>query len=176
MPDRFTFIVALFALLIAGLALFRTTGDEAEPRSAERAVSVSEHRGGEHAEEGEHGEIAPHMAALQRFAEKLHLAGEAGHWELAGFYEHELEETAGALIAGDFEEGGQEIGPLVEQFLLPAVARVGEAVEAGDGAAFEAAYGELVTSCNACHAVTNHGFVRIVVPDGNPYPSQDFAP
>ena len=170
MPDRFTFLAALVALLIAGLALFRTTGDEAAPPSS-TAPPVPEHE-----EEGEHGELAPHMASLQRFAEKLHLAGDAGNWELASFYEHELEETADAVIAGGFEEDGQEIAPLVEQWLLPAVERVGESVETGDAAAFEAAYGELVASCNSCHAATDHGFVRIVVPDGNPYPSQDFAP
>lgn len=168
MPDRFTFLIALVAVLIAGLALFRTTGDEGEPRPAEPVP--------EHEEEGEHGELAPHMASLQRFTEKLHLAGDAGNWELASFYEHELEETAEAVIAGGFEEDGHEIGPLAERFLLPALERVGAAAEAGDAAAFGAAYGELVTACNSCHAATDHGFVRIVVPDGNPYPSQDFAP
>lgn len=168
MPDRFTFIVALLALLVAGLALFRT--------SAPVPDAPPDRTAADHDEAAEHGELAPHMASLQRFAEKLHLAGEAGNWALAGFYEHEIEETAEAVIEGGFEEDGQEIGPLVEQWLLPAVERVGEAIEAADGAAFGTAYGDLVTACNACHAVTDHGFIQIVVPDGNPYPSQDFAP
>lgn len=166
MPDRFTFIVALFALLVAGLALFRTS--DPAPDGPDTAPH-------EETEE-EHGELAPHMASLQRFAEKLHLAGEAENWELASFYEHEIEETAEAIVAGGFEEEGHEIGPLVERWLLPAVERVGEAVEAGSAAEFGTAYGELVTACNACHAATEHGFIRIVVPTGNPYPSQDFAP
>lgn len=168
MPDRFTFLIALVALLVAGLALFRTPSSET---GASPSAPVAEHD-----EEGEHGELAPYMASLQRFAEKLHLAGEAGNWELASFYEHELEETAEEVGAGGFEEHGHEIGPLVERWLLPAVERVGEAIEAGDAAAFGAAYGELVASCNSCHAATEHAFVRIVAPEGNPYPSQDFAP
>lgn len=173
MPDRFTFIVALFALLVAGLALFRTSGSvpDAPPRASTTEGGEVEEHGTE-----EHGELAPAMASLQRFAEKLHLAGEAGNWELASFYEHEIEETAEPLIAGGFEADGHEVGPLVERWLLPAVERVGEAIGAADRAAFGTAYGELVTACNACHAATGHGFVRIVVPDGNPYPSQDFAP
>ncbi len=168
MPDRFTFIVALIALLVAGLALFRSAPD-APPAAGHGETE-------EHGEAEEHGELAPAMASLQRFAEKLHLAGEAGNWALAGFYEHEIEETAETLVAGDFEADGHEVGPLVEQWLLPAVERVGEAIEAADGAAFGPAYGELVTACNACHAATDHGFIQIVVPDGNPYPSQSFTP
>lgn len=165
MPDRFTFIIALIALLVAGLALFRS------PDPAPAAPAATDHDEAE-----EHGELAPAMASLQRFAEKLHLAGEAGNWALAGFYEHEIEETAEMLVTGDFEADGHEVGPLVEQWLLPAVERVGGAIEAADGAAFGTAYGELVTACNACHAATDHGFIQIVVPDGNPYPSQTFAP
>lgn len=173
MIPRLALGLALFAVLLAGLALYRTFSP-AEPdpgHSAETTAPESiEHEG------GEHGELAPHMAALQRFAAKLHHAGASENWPLAGFYEHEIEEVAEAIVAGGFEEDGHDIGSLVERMLLPAVERTGEAITAGSAADFEAAYGALVTACNACHEATDHGFVQIVVPDGNAYPNQDFTP
>lgn len=123
---------------------------------------------------GEGGELAYHMAYLQRFADKLHAAGAAENWELADFYLHEVEETAETIIDEGHVEDGVEIGPLVEAMLLPAVERAEGAV--GDAAAFAEAYAELVTSCNVCHDATEHGFIRITVPERSGYPNQDFSP
>lgn len=164
MTSRLALGLALFAVLLGGLALYRTFSP-AEPDPAETA-----------AHDEEHGELAPHMAALQRFAAKLHHAGTSENWPLAGFYEHEIEEVAEEIVAGGFEEDGHAMGSLVEQMLLPAVERTGEAIAAGSAADFEVAYGALVTACNACHAATDHGFVTITVPQQNTFTNQDFTP
>lgn len=171
MTSRLALGLALFAVLLAGLALYRTFSPAA-PNPAETALheETAAHDG------EEHGELAPHMAALQRFAAKLHHAGTSENWPLAGFYEHEIEEVAEEIVAGGFEEDGHAMGSLVEQMLLPAVERTGEAIAAGSAADFEVAYGALVTACNACHAATDHGFVTITVPQHNAFTNQDFTP
>ncbi len=166
MPDRFSFIVALFALLLGGLALYRTfTPSTPESPAAHTA-----------ADEEEAGELAPHMAALQRHAEKLYHAGANANWPLARFYSHELDEAAEEVEEGDFVEDGQPLGPLVARWLMPAVERAEDAAAAENRAAFDAAYTELVTACNACHAATDHGFIKITVPQSNTFANQDFTP
>lgn len=166
MPDRFSFLLAVIAVLLAGLALWRTF------QPTERVVDtveVVDH------DEGEVS-VAPHMANLQRYAEKLYHAGASEHWELAQFYGHELEEAAEVIEAGGFEEEGQPLGPLVARWLVPTVERTEAAAEAGDRVAFDAAYAELVTACNACHAATDHAFVQITTPQTNSFTNQRFAP
>jgi hypothetical protein len=51
---------------------------------------------------------------------------------------------------------------------------VEHAIHAGDGAAFTAAYARLTAVCNACHVSQDHAMVVIRVPQGAPYPDQDF--
>lgn len=118
------------------------------------------------------------MASMQRFGEKLYLAAEAGNWPLADLYAHELEEAAEELIEGGFEKNDVDLGDFARLNFLPALERVEAAVRAGDAAAFEPAYAALAASCNACHAASGYGLVRIIVPTDptRPYPSQDFAP
>lgn len=123
----------------------------------------------------EAGELAYHMAYLQRYADKLYFAGAASNWELTSFYLHEIEETAEAVIAEQHVEDGVNLGPLVDEMLFPAVERVEAVAEAGEAAAFAEAYGTLVTACNACHSASGHGFVRITVPERSGYPNQDYT-
>jgi hypothetical protein len=40
------------------------------------------------------------------------------------------------------------------------------AIAAKDATAFDKAYGDLTSACNACHQGTNHGVVVIRVPTG----------
>ncbi len=142
---------------------------------AARAVQGQEEPDPEVAEEPE--ELAHLMAYMERYAEKLHLAGTPENWPLAAFYAHEVEETLDEVVAGGYVEEGVELAAFAEATFLPALARVEGAVESESAVAFRAAYAGLIDACNACHAATGHGFVQVVVPDGSgPYPGQRFAP
>ena len=156
-------------ILLGAVSLSACADAGSQPLPPSRA---SAHEGAEHAEE----ELAPYMASLQRYAEKLYLAGSNESWELAHFYEHEIEEVAGELAEGGFAEDGHDVSALVGQMLLPAVERVGAATDARSPEAFDGAYRALIAACNACHDATEHGFIRLRVPDANAYPSQDFGP
>jgi hypothetical protein len=165
----------LAALLFLSGALALSACTDAGSRPLDAPADAHEDAGHEEAEHaGE--ELAPYMASLQRYTEKLFLAGANEHWELARFYEHEVEEVAEELVEGGFEEDGHDVSALTQTMLLPAVARVEAATDARSPEAFDAAYRGLLAACNACHDATDHGFIRLQVPDANAFPSQDFSP
>lgn len=121
------------------------------------------------------GELISLMTALQTYTHKLQLSLDHGNRELAGFYAHELEETAEELAEID-EYDGYPIGQLSAAMLGPVLARLETALESVDGAA--AASRELdalIGACNACHVATEHAFIVIRRTDANPY-LQSFEP
>ena len=129
------------------------------------------------AEEPEHGhgELAQHMAHLQRWTHKTALALDARNPELTEFYLHEMEESIETIQTEVSTYEGYEIGALTETMLVPSVDGLDEAVEARDWAAVDARVDEVETSCNQCHAATDHGFVQIDLQEvPNPY-AQDFS-
>lgn len=119
--------------------------------------------------------LAALMHILQTHAHKLQLSVEARNGELAYFYLHELEETAAEIIAEVAEYDGYPIAALTREMLLPAVESLEEAVKARQWADSDARFTKLLKSCNGCHVVAGHGFIRIVPASGNPF-AQDFAP
>jgi hypothetical protein len=165
-------VLAAAALLVALRRPEAAALDEGEAETAE-------------AEEAE--ELAHLMAFVQRYAEKLYLAGTNDHAALAQFYVEELEETFEGVAAGGYVEEGRDVAELVETVVDPALEGVEHAVaaealsadaagEARARALFEARYAALVRACNSCHETTGHGYVRIVVPEGSSFPNQDFRP
>lgn len=125
----------------------------------------------------EQTEVGITMAWLQRWTDKLGRSAEAGHWALAGFYLHEIEETAAGLVAAKVVDEGHNISALIQTMLLPAIAGAEVAVEARDSALFAKRYDALIQTCNACHVTTDHAAIRIAAPPTalNPW-SQDFRP
>lgn len=119
--------------------------------------------------------LAERMAHLQRHAHKLQLSVEARNARLAGFYVHEIEEIAGAIAAEIPTYDDQPVGRLTGEILMPAVEALEDAARAGDWEAADAALTGLIGACNACHARTEHGYIKIVPATVNPY-NQDFSP
>lgn len=101
---------------------------------------------------------------------------EARNSELARFYLHETEEVA-ELIRDDIPEyEGLPIGPLVDSMLMPRIEQLEELLDAPEWPAVDRALSAAVTSCNACHEATEHGFIVIEFEPGfNPY-MQSFQP
>ena len=119
--------------------------------------------------------LAALMHILQTHAHKLQLSVAARNGELAYFSVHVLEETAEALATGIEEYDGYPIGALTREMLLPTVEALEESVKAGDWETSDARFAKLLKSCNACHLVAGHGFIRIAPAEGNPF-AQDFSP
>lgn len=118
--------------------------------------------------------LATLMERMQTFTHKLQLSIAARNTPLAGFYLHELEETA-EFIAENIESyDDQPIGQLTGQMLMPAVELLEDAVDDADWPASDQRFGALLEACNGCHAASGHGAVRIAPASGNPF-AQDFS-
>ena len=121
------------------------------------------------------GDLVALMHTLQTHAHKLQLSVAARNGELAYFYLHEIEETAEEIVAEVAEYDGYPIADLTREMLLPRVESLEDAIKAGDWSVTDAQYAKLLKSCNACHLVAGHGFIRIAPAEGNPF-AQDFSP
>jgi hypothetical protein len=114
------------------------------------------------------------MERMQTYTHKLQLSVAARNAPLAGFYLHELEETAEYVIEHVESYDDKPVGQLTEQMLMPAVEALEEAVDDADWAAGDQRFGALLEACNSCHVASGHGEIRIAPASGNPF-AQDFA-
>jgi hypothetical protein len=99
---------------------------------------------------------------------KLAFAGEAKNWKLADFQLRELRQALARI--------GRTIPTYRRIGVDDAVASIFTEIKAADSAKFKAAYAEMTTACNACHAAMEHEFLVIKVPEANVYPDQEFRP
>ena len=116
--------------------------------------------------------LAGYMSSMQRYLHKLDLSVQAGNAKLAGYYIHEIEETAEEIAENIASYDGHPVGQLTSDKLPPAIEALEDALAKGDGA--EAMDG-LVSACNACHVVTDHAYIKIRRAGSNPF-NQDFSP
>jgi hypothetical protein len=107
---------------------------------------------------------------------KLYYAGQAKNWTLAAF---QLNELRGALARiGRTIPTYRTIGvdTAVASIFADKIKAVDAAIKAADPGQFTAAYGEMTTACNACHAGMEHPFLVMKVPDAANFPDQEFRP
>jgi hypothetical protein len=118
--------------------------------------------------------LAMLMERMQTYTHKLQLSVEARNEPLAHFYLHELEETSDYVAENIAHYHDYPVGPLVREMLLPRIEDLEDAVEAGEWAAADTRFADMLRACNACHVATNHGYVQIAPAAGNPF-AQDFS-
>lgn len=128
------------------------------------------------------GEDAPELAflmgELQRLTHKMALSAAAGNADLAGFYMHECLEQLTKIQTEVPEYEGQPIALLIDRMGLPVYAPLKAAVTAKPANKGQLMKGveTIVQGCNACHAATLHGFIRITPgTEINPF-NQSFQP
>ncbi len=109
------------------------------------------------------------MRNFQYFMHKAGLSIRGGNAELADFYMHEIEENLEQV--GEIDEyDGHPVGQLSIGMLTPAVENVGSQLDNNDLDGAMQAYSAMLNACNACHLVTEHGFIKIVdESEKNPY-------
>ncbi len=118
--------------------------------------------------------LAMLMERMQTYTHKLQLSVAARNAPLAGFYLHELEETAEFIVEHIESYDDQPVGQLTAQMLIPSVELLEDAVDDADWPASDQGFSALLDACNACHVASGHGEVRIVPASGNPF-AQDFS-
>jgi hypothetical protein len=121
--------------------------------------------------------LGENMGYMQRYAEKLWYAGQAGNWDLADYYHDELEETAEDIAAAHVVKDNIEISTTLNTVLPPVLKQLDSAIAAKDQTAFRQHYQTLIETCNACHATAKHPFIHIATPSSpGSHWNQDFAP
>ena len=134
---------------------------------ADRASSSASQHGEEEVE------IATLMGEMQRHSTKLGYSIAAKNQPLAGFYLEEIEEMLEEVSAIEEHDGvviGQAAQTIFQPVLDPLIAQVA-------GASWEESsisYAALIDACNRCHAATEHEFIVILEPVGEPPYNQAF--
>jgi len=104
------------------------------------------------------------MAWKQYYADKVWHAGRARDWQAAGWYAWQVRRMADEIVKADLVTGNGPLAKLEESIFLPAIDPLLDAMRADNAQAFEARYRDMVLACNACHAATEHAYIRIAVP------------
>ena len=127
-------------------------------------------------------ELAPYMTNLQTLTHKLSLSIEHANHQLAEFYFYESLLALEEMKTEVPEYRGQPIALLVDQLATPHYKALEAAIKAdakaktADDRKAPAAFKNVIQSCNQCHAVTKHEFIKIPESSGtNPF-LQDFRP
>lgn len=117
------------------------------------------------------------MGYLQRYADKVWFAGQAGNWPLARYYHDEMAETDDDVIHAKVIKDGAPVSDTLAAMLPSALAGVDQAIKARDQPLFRSRYTGMIQTCNACHDATHHPFIHITVPSGaSDFWNQQFKP
>jgi hypothetical protein len=152
-------IIALLALFVALFAFFKL--NEQKKLTEQLQAQINQDKEPEAAEELE---LAVYMQRLQWFSNKLYFAGTAGNAELAEFYLHEIEETMETIVNGNPMEDGKPIVDHVRTYGLEEAERFYSHVQNHGLSEFKDKYTSLINSCNSCHVVVDHSFIKIQEP------------
>ncbi len=122
-------------------------------------------------------ELALLMGDLQRLTHKMALSADAGNAALAAFYLHESLEQLTTIQREVPEYEGQPVAALIDRIALPSYETLRKSTAASAGReTLNADVLGVIQSCNACHAATTHGIIRITPgTEINPF-NQSFAP
>ena len=161
--------LALPLLLLAGCNLPDDTARQREVATLKAEVeALKTARAGAPATAPAEGpELGAQMLELQIRHARLWQAGQARNWVLTQFQLAELRESFAGIVETNGEHAAlqpQKLSEVMPAMVDPALEQMQAAVDARDGAKFDAAYDALSASCNACHAAAGHGFLVIQRP------------
>jgi len=106
---------------------------------------------------------------------KLGLAGQEHNWVYAQYELSELRNAFGRVGRTIPVYRNMDMVALINTMTTAPLDAVERAIHAADAVQFKATYAHLTDTCNACHQSQEHAMVVIRVPQGAPYPDQDFT-
>ncbi len=112
----------------------------------------------------EHVELAVSMQRFQWYANKLYFAGQANNPELTEFYLHELEEAMEELIKGNPMEDDKPISNQLRTYGKEQTELFYDHIVNHGLGEFNDRYTSLINSCNSCHVLLDHAFIKIEAP------------
>jgi len=124
---------------------------------------------------------APGLGKIMTFTQfrhaKLWAAGEAENWALAAYEVDELDEGFQDAVTyhPTHKESRVPLAKVLPAVVTPPLAALRAAIGRHDKLAFESAFDELTTACNACHRAMNFAFNVVRRPSAAAFFNQDFA-
>jgi hypothetical protein len=115
------------------------------------------------------------MHGLQLRHAKLWYAANAGNWALAKFELHEIEENLERVARWHPHERGLSVDAAIKVHMRAGSYGLEQILAREDAAAFGSAFDRLTQGCNSCHQATDHGFIIIRRPTGEPVSNQQWA-
>jgi hypothetical protein len=178
-------LVLSFALVLAGCDEEEAaTAESVSAEQSQRRPGTDDKKADEHDEHDEHTEeehghhdvhLGNKMYELQRRWSAIWFAGKAGDAEMVEYQTHEIEEIIAALEEHDPQEAGVDVVDRVNVHVTDKLEGIEEAAAADNQKLFEKRYRAVITGCNGCHAETKHGFIKVKMPEYNPYPNLQFG-
>ncbi len=110
------------------------------------------------------------MSSIQMNHAKLWFAGVNDNWDLANFELGEIKETVEDAQHFCSDRPGIKNLPM----LLPMLDSLNYSIQNKNAKSFKSSFTNLTTTCNNCHAATNHKFIVIKTPDSEPVSNQVF--
>jgi len=112
-------------------------------------------------------ELGEQMLELQIRHARLWQAGQSRDWVLTQFQLAEMREAFEGVVEANGEHAAlqpQRLAEVLPAMVDPALDQMQAAVDAHDGAKFDASFDALSAGCNACHSAAGHGFLVIQRP------------
>ena len=110
------------------------------------------------------------MSGIQRHHTKLWFSGINKNWKLVGFEIHEINELLEDL--GKYQSSRKETRLL--HMISPYIDSIKATIESKDVNDFKQKYTRLTNMCNDCHIKTKYEFIKVTVPDNNPFSNQKY--
>ncbi|NND78204.1 MAG: hypothetical protein HKN39_08475 [Flavobacteriales bacterium] len=170
MKSNVNTVLVLIAIAIASIALAKVSSlksEQKEPLQKQENILQNE--------DDEHLELAVYMDRMQRHFSKLYYAAKANNLPLAKFYVQEINESFETIIDANVVDDGHNISALAKQFGEGPFERIENDLEENGLTGFDRTYDDLILNCNSCHVMTEHAFVKIVVPKAPPVGNQSFT-
>jgi len=106
---------------------------------------------------------------------RLWVAARNGDWPFAAYELGNLKGAFDRLGRAHPVEHEIPLQDLISGLTAPAFEDLHKAIQSKDATAFAKAYGDLTSTCNACHQATGHGVVVIRAPTDSLISDQDFV-
>jgi hypothetical protein len=162
---RLLLAVLLLLLLASCQSPDRTAQHEIQALKAEIAALKAAQPAAPAAAAGP--ELGAQMLELQIRHARLWQAGQARNWMLAQFQLAELRESFDGVVESNGEHAAlqpQRLAEVLPAMVGPGLGQLQAAVDARDGAKFDAGYDALTDGCNRCHVAAGHGFLVLQRP------------
>jgi len=161
MKSNLAIVMVIVSLVVAIFSLIGMKRTQERMDELQKQLSSVEAPSHEHHEEHE---LAVYMQRLQWYSNKLYFAGKSENSRLTEFYLHELEEVMEEVVEAKIIDEGKNISTMMETYGLSIVERASTQMPGAAEEDFLKQYHALTESCNSCHVVSDHKFIKIIEP------------